>query len=118
MTKYHQSVLLKESVDGLVTDVDGIYVDATFGGGGHSQEILKRLNKGRLVSFDQDEDAFKNAIDDERFMLIRSNFRYIKNFLAYHKMIPVQGVLADLGLSSHHVDTAERGFSTRFEANL
>jgi len=118
MGKYHEPVLLQESVDALVTDADGIYVDATFGGGGHSREIIKRLKKGKLIAFDQDEDAAQNAIDDKRFMLIRSNFRYIKNFLKYHDAMPVSGVIADLGISSHQVNTAERGFSTRFEATL
>ena len=119
MANYHEPVLLRESVDALVTDEDGIYVDVTFGGGGHSREILKRLgNKGKLIAFDQDEDAIQNTIDDKRFMLIRSNFRYMKNFLRYHQLIPVTGVLADLGISSHQIDTAERGFSTRFDASL
>ncbi len=119
MDKYHEPVLLRESVDALVTDADGIYVDVTFGGGGHSKEILKRLSKkGKLIAFDQDEDAIQNTIDDKRFMLIRSNFRYMKNFLQYYHFIPVTGVLADLGISSHQIDTAERGFSTRFDASL
>jgi len=119
MSEYHQPVLLKESVDALVTDAEGTYVDVTFGGGGHSREILKRLGKkGRIIAFDQDADASKNIIDDKRFMLIRGNFRYMKNFLRYHKTIPVTGVLADLGISSHHIDTSERGFSTRFDAPL
>src|SRR5690349_6915326 len=107
MSEYHQPVLLKESVDALVTDADGTYVDVTFGGGGHSSEILKRLGKkGKIIAFDQDADAIKNTIDDTRFMLIRGNFRYIKNFLRYHKAIPVTGVLADLGISSHQIDTS------------
>jgi 16S rRNA (cytosine1402-N4)-methyltransferase len=119
MSEYHQPVLLKESVDALVTDADGTYVDVTFGGGGHSGEILKRLGKkGKIIAFDQDADAFKNTIEDKRFMLIRGNFRYIKNFLRYHDAIPVTGVLADLGISSHQIDTSDRGFSTRFDANL
>lgn len=119
MANYHEPVLLRESVDALVTDEDGIYVDVTFGGGGHSREILKRLGKkGKLIAFDQDEDAIQNTIDDKRFMLIRSNFRYMKNFLRYHHLIPVTGILADLGISSHQIDTAERGFSTRFDASL
>ena len=117
-SKYHQAVLLQKSIDALVSDPDGIYVDATFGGGGHSREIFKRLNKGRLIAFDQDEDAFQNAINDKRFMLIRSNYRYIKNFLCYHGILQVNGLIADLGISSHQIDTAERGFSTRFEASL
>ena len=119
MTGYHEPVLLRESVEALVTDPNGIYVDVTFGGGGHSGEILRRLGKnGKLIAFDQDEDAEKNKPDDKRFMLIRSNFRYMKNFLRYHDLIPVNGVLADLGISSHQIDTAERGFSTRFDASL
>lgn len=117
MAGYHEPVLLKESVDELVTDTDGVYVDATYGGGGHSKEILGRLSKkGKLVAFDQDEDALQNKIDDKRLMLIRSNFRFLKNFLAYHGMLPVNGILADLGISSHQIDTGERGFSTRFDA--
>ncbi len=119
MAIYHEPVLLRESIDALVTDADGTYVDVTFGGGGHSKEILSRLGeKGKLIAFDQDEDAIQNTIDDKRFMLIRSNFRYMKNFLSYHHVIPVTGVLADLGISSHQIDTAERGFSTRFDASL
>ena len=119
MASYHEPVLLQESVDALVIDAEGLYVDATFGGGGHSKEILKRLGKkGKLIAFDQDEDAIKNKIDDRRFTLIRSNFRYMKNFLRYHHALPVTGVLADLGISSHQIDTAERGFSTRFDASL
>ena len=119
MAVYHDPVLLQESVDALVTDTEGIYVDTTFGGGGHSGEILRRLGrKGRLIAFDQDEDSFKNSIEDKRFMLIRSNFRYMKNFLRYHDATPVAGVIADLGISSHQIDTAERGFSTRYEASL
>jgi 16S rRNA (cytosine1402-N4)-methyltransferase len=119
MTGYHEPVLLQESVDALVTDADGTYVDATFGGGGHSKEILKRLSrKGRVIAFDQDEDALQNMPDDKRFMLIRSNFRYMKNFLRHRNAIPVTGVLADLGISSHQIDTAARGFSTRFDAPL
>ena len=119
MTGYHEPVLLQESVDALITDPDGTYVDVTYGGGGHSAEILKRLGKkGRLIAFDQDEDALKNKTDDRRLMIIRGNFRYLKNFLRYHQAIPVTGVLADLGISSHQIDTAERGFSTRYDAAL
>lgn len=119
MASYHEPVLLRDSVDALVTDADGIYVDVTFGGGGHSMEILKKLGKkGKLIAFDQDEDAIKNTIDDKRFMLIRSNFSYMKNFLRYNQALPVTGVFADLGISSHQIDTAERGFSTRFDASL
>lgn len=117
--EYHNAVLLKETVDGLNIHPDGIYVDVTFGGGGHSREILSRLGpKGKLFAFDQDEDALKNAIDDERFVLINENFRYIKRFLRFHGVKQVDGILADLGVSSHQFDVAERGFSTRFEAEL
>lgn len=117
--EYHNSVLLKESVDGLNIKPDGIYVDVTFGGGGHSREILKRLGEnGKLIAFDQDEDALANAIDDPRFLLINENFRYIKRFLRFHGIREVDGILGDLGVSSHQFDVAERGFSTRFEADL
>ncbi|MBT8303532.1 MAG: 16S rRNA (cytosine(1402)-N(4))-methyltransferase RsmH [Bacteroidia bacterium] len=116
---YHNPVLLNESVDGLNIKKDGIYVDATFGGGGHSKEILKRLGpKGRLYAFDQDKDALLNNIDDERFTLIHENFRYLKRFLRFHGVKEVNGILADFGVSSHQFDVAERGFSTRFEADL
>ncbi len=117
--EYHNPVLLKESVDGLDINPDGIYVDVTFGGGGHSREILSRLgSKGRLYAFDQDEDALANSIDDERFVLINENFRFIKRFLRFHNVKTVDGILADLGVSSHQFDVAERGFSTRFEGEL
>ena len=117
--EYHNPVLLKETVDGLNIKPDGVYVDVTFGGGGHSREILKRLNdKGRLYAFDQDEDALKNTINDERFVLIHENFRYIKRFLRFHGVKNVDGILADLGVSSHQFDVPERGFSTRFDAEL
>lgn len=117
--EYHNPVLLKETVDGLNIKPDGVYVDVTFGGGGHSREILKRLSdKGRLYAFDQDEDALKNTINDERFCLIHENFRYIKRFLRFHGVKTVDGVLADLGVSSHQFDVPERGFSTRFDAEL
>jgi len=117
--EYHNPVLLKESVDGLDINPDGIYVDVTFGGGGHSREILSRLgSKGRLYAFDQDEDALANSIDDERFVLINENFRFIKRFLRFHNIKSVDGILADLGVSSHQFDVAERGFSTRFEGEL
>jgi 16S rRNA (cytosine1402-N4)-methyltransferase len=116
---YHNPVLLFESVDGLEIIPDGVYVDVTFGGGGHSREILKRLgDAGKLFAFDQDEDAAKNVIDDERFVLIPENFRYLKRFLRFHGIKKVNGILADLGVSSHQFDTAERGFSTRFDAAL
>jgi 16S rRNA (cytosine1402-N4)-methyltransferase len=117
--EYHNPVLLKETVDGLAIRPDGIYVDVTFGGGGHSREILKRLGpQGKLFAFDQDEDAWKNTIVDDRFTLVPENFRYIKRFLRFHGVRKVDGILADLGVSSHQFDEAERGFSTRFEAKL
>ena len=116
---YHNAVLLKESVDALAIKEDGVYVDVTFGGGGHSKEILKRLGKnGKLFAFDQDPDALANVIDDERFVLIPENFRYISRFLRFHRIKKVDGILADLGVSSHQFDEAERGFSTRFEGDL
>ena len=117
--EYHNPVLLKETVNGLNIKEDGVYVDVTFGGGGHSKEILKRLGeKGRLFAFDQDLDALANAIDDSRFQLINENFRYIKRFLRFYGVKEVDGILADFGVSSHQFDVAERGFSTRFEADL
>ncbi|WP_426274866.1 16S rRNA (cytosine(1402)-N(4))-methyltransferase RsmH [Chryseobacterium sp. S-02] len=116
---YHNPVLLKQSVDDLVTNPDGIYVDCTFGGGGHSREILSRLSdKGRLFSFDQDLDALKNTIDDPRFILINQNFRFLENSLLMYGISQIDGVLADLGVSSHQFDEAERGFSTRSNAPL
>ncbi|KIA90077.1 16S rRNA (cytosine(1402)-N(4))-methyltransferase RsmH [Kaistella jeonii] len=116
---YHNPVLLKKSVDDLVTNPDGIYVDVTFGGGGHSREILKKLSpKGKLYSFDQDLDALKNTIDDERFTLINQNFRFLENMLMAFGISKVDGILADLGVSSHQFDEAERGFSTRMNAPL
>jgi len=115
---YHESVLLKESIDGLAIKPDGIYVDVTYGGGGHSREILKRLKKGKLIAFDQDEDALKNAIDDDRLIMVNANFRFMKNFLMYHKALPVDGILADLGVSSYQIDDHGRGFSIRFDAEL
>jgi len=116
---YHNPVLLKEAVDGLNIKRSGIYVDVTFGGGGHSREILKRLGRsGKLLAFDQDEDAVANTIDDERFTLINENFRYITQFLKFYGIRKVDGILADFGVSSHQFDVAERGFSTRFDAAL
>ncbi|VAV83330.1 16S rRNA (cytosine(1402)-N(4))-methyltransferase [hydrothermal vent metagenome] len=116
---YHNPVLLQESVDGLNIKEDGVYVDVTFGGGGHSREILSRLGKnGKLIAFDQDKDALLNTIDDRRFTLINENFRYVKRFLRFHGVKSVDGILADFGVSSHQFDVADRGFSTRFEANL
>ena len=117
--EYHNPVLLMETVDGLDIKPNGVYVDVTFGGGGHSKEILKRLGPdGRLFGFDQDEDALANALEDERFTLINENFRFIKRFLRFHNVKSVDGILADLGVSSHQFDVAERGFSTRFDAEL
>jgi 16S rRNA (cytosine1402-N4)-methyltransferase len=117
--EYHNPVLLKETVDGLNIKPNGIYVDVTFGGGGHSKEILSRLdNNGKLFAFDQDTDALNNVIDDERFVLINENFRFIKRFLRFHGIKKVDGILGDFGVSSHQFDVAERGFSTRFEADL
>ncbi len=117
--EYHNPVLLQETVDGLNIKPDGVYVDVTFGGGGHSKEILNRLgDKGRLFAFDQDQDALKNIIEDPRFTFISENFRYIKRFLRFHGVKKVDGILADFGVSSHQFDVAERGFSTRFEADL
>ena len=116
---YHNPVLLKQSVDALVTNPDGIYVDCTFGGGGHSREILSRLSeKGRLFSFDQDLDALKNTIDDPRFTLVNQNFRFLENSMLAYGISQVDGILADLGVSSHQFDEAERGFSTRSTAPL
>lgn len=117
--EYHNPVLLKETVDGLNIKPDGVYVDVTFGGGGHSREILSRLGvNGKLFGFDQDEDAWENALQDDRFTLIQENFRYIKRFLRFHGIKQVDGILADLGVSSHQFDVPERGFSTRFDADL
>lgn len=119
MTIYHNPVLLKESVEGLNIKPDGVYVDVTFGGGGHSKEILSQLGKkGKLVAFDQDQDALLNTINDDRFTLINENFRYVKRFVRFHGFKQVDGVLADFGVSSHQFDVAERGFSTRFDASL
>lgn len=117
--EYHNPVLLRESVDGLNINPGGVYVDVTFGGGGHSKEILRRLGpNGKLFAFDQDEDALANALPDERFTLINENFRFIKRFMRFHGVKSVDGILGDLGVSSHQFDVAERGFSTRFDAEL
>ena len=116
---YHVPVLLTESIDGLAIKPDGVYVDVTFGGGGHSREILRRLGPaGQLYSFDQDADAEKNVVADDRFTFVRSNFRYIKQWMRYYGVEQIDGLLADLGVSSHHFDDAERGFSFRFDAPL
>ena len=117
--EYHNPVLLKETVEGLNINPDGVYVDVTFGGGGHSREILSRLGPaGKLIAFDQDKDALQNAISDDRFLLINQNFRYLKQFLRFHGYRAVDGFLGDFGVSAHQFDVAERGFSTRFEADL
>lgn len=116
---YHQPVLLQEAVESLHLKPDGVYVDVTFGGGGHSRAILKRLGAaGKLVAFEQDEDALAHTIDDARFQLIPQNFRYLRQFLKFYTISKVDGILADLGVSSHQFDTAARGFSTRFDADL
>ena len=116
---YHVSVLLKESVDGLDIQPDGVYVDVTFGGGGHSREILRRLGPhGRLFGFDQDQDAEKNIVDDDRFTFVRSNFRYVRQWMRYYGVSQIDGLIADLGVSSHHFDDATRGFSFRFDSPL
>ena len=115
---YHLPVLLKECIEGLNIKPNGIYVDVTFGGGGHSAKILEKLESGHLYAFDQDADALKNSFDDDRFTLIHENFRHLKNFLRLHGIKQVDGILADLGVSSHQFDTAERGFSTRFDGPL
>ena len=119
LMEYHNPVLLHQSIDGLDIKPDGVYVDVTFGGGGHSKEILKRLGSGgKLFAFDQDVDAQENSLGDKRFVLIPENFRYIKRFLRFYGIKKVDGILADLGVSSHQFDEAERGFSTRFDAEL
>lgn len=116
---YHTPVLLQESVDGLAVKKDGAYVDVTFGGGGHSKEILKRLGEnGKLFAFDQDKDALKNTLEDSRFQLIHQNFRFLNQFLKFYGIQEVDGILADFGVSSHQFDSANRGFSTRFKADL
>lgn len=116
---YHEPVLLQEAVDGLQIKPNGVYVDVTLGGGGHAREILKRLGTGgRLIAFDQDQDALAHTIDDERFQWIPQNFRHLKSYLRFHGLLEVDGVLADLGVSSHQFDTAARGFSIRFDADL
>lgn len=117
--KYHEPVLLRQAVEGLAIKEDGVYVDVTFGGGGHSREILKRLGpQGRLIAFDQDRDALENAPEDSRFRLVEANFRYIKQYLKFYGVLKVDGILADFGVSSHQFDLAERGFSTRMDAAL
>ncbi|MDR2127291.1 MAG: 16S rRNA (cytosine(1402)-N(4))-methyltransferase RsmH [Prevotellaceae bacterium] len=115
---YHIPVLLNESIDALNINPAGTYVDATFGGGGHSREILKRLTAGKLVAFDRDSDAEANKISDDRFVFVRNNFRFLHNFLRYNNIDKVDGILADLGVSSHHFDDASRGFSFRYNAEI
>ncbi len=115
---YHNPVLLHESVEGLNINPDGVYVDVTFGGGGHSREILSKLKSGHLFGFDQDQDAAANSFQDDRFTFISQNFRYLKNFLMLHGHVKVDGILADLGVSSHQFDVASKGFSTRFDGIL
>ena len=116
---FHEPVLLKESIEGLNIQKGGIYVDATYGGGGHSEVILKQLGKeGSLIAYDQDKDAIKNKAEDERLILINQNFRFMKNFLKLYKAVPVNGILADLGVSSYQIDNPERGFSLRFDGEL
>jgi len=116
--QYHIPVLLNETIDGLAIRENGIYVDLTFGGGGHSREILRKLNGGKLIVFDQDEDAYKNKPDDDRLIFVKHNFRYLTNFLRYLNIDKVDGILGDLGVSSHHFDVPERGFSFRYEGAL
>lgn len=119
MSSYHTPVLLHECINALNIKKGGIYVDVTFGGGGHSREILKKLDKkARLIAFDQDLDAQKNLIDDDRFLFIHSNFRYIKNYLRFYNIHKVDGILADLGISSYHIDAVQRGFSFKSDASL
>ena len=116
---YHNPVLLNESISGLNINPSGIYVDVTYGGGGHSQEILKNLNScGKLIAFDQDQDAIENKSNDTRLNLVKSNFRYLNNFLNYFKIKEIDGLLADFGISSHQIDNKDRGFSTRFNSTL
>ncbi len=115
---YHTPVLLNECIEGLSIDASGIYVDVTFGGGGHASVMLERLGDGHLYAFDHDADAKQNSFDDTRFTLIPQNFKYLKNFLGFYKALPVDGILADLGVSSHQFDSAERGFSIRFDGPL
>jgi len=115
---FHKSVLLEESINALAIQPGGVYVDATYGGGGHSKAILKVLEGGRLFAFDQDEDALANKLEDDRLIMVHNNFRYLRNILKLYKTVPVDGILADLGISSYQIDNPERGFSTRFEGEL
>ncbi len=115
---YHKTVMLTDAVDALEVKPGGLYVDATYGGGGHTREILKRLQGGRVIAFDQDEDAWQNRIDDNRLTTVFNNFRFLRNFLRLHGAIPVDGIIADLGVSSYQIDMAPRGFSIRFDGPL
>jgi len=115
---YHMPVMLKESIEGLNIKPEGVYADVTYGGGGHAKAILDQLKNGRLIAFDQDQDAIRNKIDDERLILVNHNFRYLKNFLKYYNALPLDGLIADLGVSSHQFDESERGFSMRFSQKL
>ena len=115
---YHNSVLLRESIEALSIKPGGVYVDATYGGGGHSMAMLGIMQQGKLVAFDQDEEAIKNRIDDPRLIMVNSNFRFLRNFLKLHRIVAVDGILADLGISSHQIDQPDRGFSTRFDGIL
>ena len=118
MSEYHIPVLLEESIDGMNLQPDGIYVDVTYGGGGHSRRILEKLKGGKLIAFDQDKDALQNLVEDERLIFVNHNFKFLKNFLRYHGIGKVDGILADLGVSSHDFDQADRGFSFRFEGQM
>jgi 16S rRNA (cytosine1402-N4)-methyltransferase len=118
MSEYHIPVLLEESIDGMNLQPDGIYVDVTYGGGGHSRRILEKLKGGKLVAFDQDKDALQNLVEDERLIFVNHNFKFLKNFLRYHGIGKVDGILADLGVSSHDFDQSDRGFSFRFEGQM
>lgn len=115
---YHEAVMVNEVLEGLAVKPGGVYVDATFGGGGHSRAILKKLGNGRLLAFDQDENAFNNLPGDDRIVFLNHNFKYLKNLLKWHDCIPVDGILADLGVSSHQIDSSQRGFSTRYDGPL
>ncbi|MDR2971586.1 MAG: 16S rRNA (cytosine(1402)-N(4))-methyltransferase RsmH [Bacteroidales bacterium] len=116
---YHQPVLLQETIAGLINNLEGVYVDVTFGGGGHSREILNQLSpNGKLIGFDQDQDAKENAVQDTRFQFVQSNFKHLKKYLQFYKAYPVDGILADLGVSSHQFDEPSRGFSYRFDKPL
>lgn len=118
MDDYHVPVLLEQSIDGLSINPNGIYVDCTFGGGGHSEAILQKLKNGKLIAFDQDSDAIANTPKHKNLIMVQGNFRFLRNYLRYHNITAVDGILADLGVSSHHFDTEERGFSFRFNADL